>query len=218
MKGICFIEPLFNKVILGEKTQTRRILNIQPKDDRAWRVGTFLESTARSDDKYRGKNHYLLLGGEYSIKEVDSRYFSPKYKLNEIVYLKEPYFIDCSGDIHHKFGYPENIAEMERHNTKWSNKRFMPESAARYYIIIKGVRAERLQDISEEDCLKEGITKHQIIRLDRIWYENGLTINGCSGWPTPQEAYAALIDKIDGNGIYKSNPFFWVYDFKLLEN
>lgn len=100
---------------------------------------------------------------------------------------------------------------------KWKNKLFMPQWAARHFIEITAVRAERLQDISEEDCLKEGITRQQIIRLDQVWYQNGFSVNGLIGWPTAQQTYAALIDKINGKGIFQSNPYVWVYDFKLIK-
>ena len=123
MKGICFVEPLFNKVVDGSKTQTRRICGFRGKD----------------------------------LSEVEKAKLLAKcrYRLNEEVYLKEPYIDDLSmDDVFYKYGEEDPMLD---YSYAWKNKLFMPESAARYFIKITGVRIERLQDISDEDCLKEGI-------------------------------------------------------------
>lgn len=231
MKGICFIEPLFYKVEDGSKTETRRIINPQPKDDRNWRVGTLLDSTSKEDNKHTGKNCYLIKDG-YAIKEHDHRYFAPKYKVGDIVYLKEPYrisningiygFIYQFSDARTKFTGNANdleklLIQQKKSKFGWWNKLFMPESAARLFIEILDVMEERLQDISEEDCIKEGITFHRSAGIN--WYENGIMIKRKdappqSGWPTAREAYAALIDHINGKGTWDSNPLVYVYEFK----
>jgi len=75
------------------------------------------------------------------------------------------------------------------------------------------VRCERLQDISDEDCLQEGIAK-------RKWDVWGLNIGGehvTNIGKTPQLAFEYLIDKINGKGTWESNPYVWVYDYKLIE-
>lgn len=214
MKGICFTEPLFHKVVKGKKTQTRRMINIQPPDNRNWRVGTLMDSTAKADKSKIGKNHYLLLENEYTIKEsLIKNCFSPKYKVGEKVYLKEPYSIIADYEkgliTKYKFDYPASFSH------KWSNKLFMPESAARYFIEITAVRAERLQDISDEDCIKEGI---ESFTKDNQLYKFGLDGWDWSKMPrTPREAYAALINRINGKGTWERNPFVWVYDFRLIQ-
>lgn len=198
MKGICFIEPLYHKVVAGQKKQTRRIIIQQPD-------GRGLRSTNVPFEDWHGNE------------------FKPKYKVGETVYLKEPYsYLSLNNQepvLIYKYG--EDYSDIEELSPiKWSNKLFMPQSAARHFIKITGVRAERLQDISNVDCLKEGILEARITRCDYVWYENGLTVNeqlnGQIGWPTPQEAYAVLIDKINGKGTWERNPWVWVYDFEKL--
>jgi hypothetical protein len=187
MKGICFIEPLFSKVVAGQKTQTRRIITQQPD-------GRGLRSSNVPFEDWHGNE------------------FKPKYMVGETVYLKEPYLSLNNQEPVLIYKYGEDYSDVEELSPiKWSNKLFMPQYAARHFIKITGVRAERLRDISEEDCIKEGITKHKVIRLDRIWY---VTVNEQSGWPTAQKAYAALIDHINGKGTWDSNPWVWVYDFE----
>ena len=50
--------------------------------------------------------------------------------------------------------------------------------------------------------------------------ENSIFLNGVEyikkEQPTPKEAYAALIDKINGKNTWDSNPFVWVYDFEFI--
>lgn len=82
-------------------------------------------------------------------------------------------------------------------------------------IRITNVRVERLQDISDEDCLREGIEEH----LKGVQY--GFTSNigyvGQYPFTTPREAFALLIDKISGKGTWESNPWVFVYEFKLID-
>lgn len=84
---------------------------------------------------------------------------------------------------------------------------------------------ERLQDISKEDCLKEGIIfieSLSIIGEDayfftvkhkaRQMYDNILKF-----FSSPQRAYADLIDKISGKGTWESNPWVGAYSFELVD-
>jgi hypothetical protein len=127
--------------------------------------------------------------------------YKPRYKSGETLYLKEPYFISAYGELVYKYG-------NDWENIEWKNKLFMPESYARYFIEITGVRCERLQDISDEDCMKEGILSYG----GGQWYAIG---EDGDIYSTPQAAYADLIDKINGKGTWERNQFVWVYDFKL---
>lgn len=212
MKGICFIEPMFHKVVKGEKTQTRRIISHLGNKEH---YGKLLCHWYLSDAPYLSETGVWKWQLQTDVDDCQTFTINPKYKVGEKVYLKEPYHKDSNDDIHYKFGYPENQKEMDKHNLKWGNKLFMPESAARYFIEITAVRAERLQDVTEEDCIKEGI---ESFTKDNQLYKFGLDGWDWSKMPrTPREAYAALINNISGKGTWEKNPFVWVYDFKLLK-
>ena len=81
-------------------------------------------------------------------------------------------------------------------------------------IRIMNIRVERLQNISDEDCLKEGIE-----RCEKEWGywegDNGfLNFYACD---TIKEAFATLIDKTCGKGTWDRNPYVFVYDFVLIK-
>ena len=188
MKGINFTEPLFHTIVEGLKTQTRRIIKPQPQ-------GCFVPTKEGYQD---GHFHN----------------FKPRYKLGETVYIKEPYLETRetypSGKTRVLYKYSGTWFDKE---WKWNNKLFMPEKYARYFIEITAVHCERLQDISDEDCLKEGIEFNKFNDPYYFMPDD----NGC-GHDTPREAYADLINKIYGKGTWESNPYVFVYDFKLLNN
>lgn len=82
-------------------------------------------------------------------------------------------------------------------------------------IRITNIRAERLQDITDEDCFAEGVVQQRAEGVNGeiysyIPYERPL-------YYTPREAYAALIDKISGKGTWTSNPYVFVYEFELIK-
>jgi hypothetical protein len=211
MKGICFKEPLFHATIEGRKTQTRRIMTPQPQ-------GCFVPTEKGYQD-----GHYIN--------------FNPRYNVGDVVYLKEPYalipkapdsaFISTaqmvgSTCVFHKWN-PDDLFSLKwdawdiDEKGFWRNKLFMPAEAARYFIHITAVRAERLQEISDEDCMKEGIEYIPVIVSDCGEYPSyGIKSIGIQ-YETPREAYAALIDKINGRGTWRSNPRVWVYDYELCE-
>jgi hypothetical protein len=141
----------------------------------------------------------------------------PRYKRGETLYLKEPYAtdVDIAGDdyvfkMEGNILYKYSILGFENSPVKWKNKLFMPEKYARYYIKISGVRVERLQDVSDADCQKEGVFKH--ISHAGLYWKNGF--DGLM-YGSPRIAYAWLINAINSKGTWESNPFVWVYDFQL---
>lgn len=210
MKGICFIEPLHDKTVKKIKVQTRRIIS---KEAYINGKNVSLSTT------YGGQMaHFTSKGCSESFAGLVA-----KYKVGDIIYMKEPYRFAPDVDfIIYKFDFPNGRDEYpgcDKVDTpvEWKNKLFMPSSAARHFIKITGVRAERLQDITEEDCFREGITDCDYGGMQCVVYglQKGLFFDELG--TTPKEAYAALIDKINGKGTWDSNPFVWVYDYKLIE-
>lgn len=183
MKGICFKEPLFHATVRGSKTQTRRIMKPQPDDGQIWNS---------------------ILGLE----------MKPRYKKGELLYLKEPYIDDLSMDkTFYKFEKLDRAfisTQIPDISNPWKNKLFMPQSAARYFIKITDVRFERLQEITEEDCIKEGI------EMNNLPFEGWYWMDGYYSTDSPILAYERLIDKINGKGTWDSNPFVFVYDYELM--
>ena len=90
------------------------------------------------------------------------------------------------------------------------------------HIKIINVKVERLQDISNEDYLKEGIVKQEVISdKSPFLYAYDAFLNGdnkyfASRWfRNPREPFSILIDKVSGKGTWEENPFVWVYEFAL---
>lgn len=101
----------------------------------------------------------------------------------------------------------------------YRNKMFVRADLMPHQIRITNVRVERLQDISDENCLKEGIyldetapSCYQPFYTFKESQEHGTPI----GYRTARESFAAIIDKVSGKGTWKSNPWVFVYEFELM--
>ena len=75
---------------------------------------------------------------------------------------------------------------------------------------------EKLQDISEEDCLKEGILRYGD-PFNEGRAEDFSFMNSKVHYGTAREAFAALIDKVSGKGTWKANPWVFAYSFELVD-
>ena len=140
-----------------------------------------------------------------------------QYNLVEVVAIAQAYK-DIYNDAYHIGLYGRTAG--------WTNKMYVAAYRMPHHIKITKIRVERLQDISDEDCLREGVVKNTIgyyveglkcndwEKESHIEMENGETLKL---FPTPREAFAALIDKVSGKGTWGSNPLVWVYEFELVD-
>ena len=138
------------------------------------------------------------------------------YKVGEIVAIAQQYSDNAVCDL-----LAPNVTEKDAwmigflmHSAGWENKMFVKADLMPHQIKIIGVKVERLQDISDEDCLAEGVIK----------YTNGVYTYIESGkkffhreLDTPKKAFAALIDKINGKNTWERNPWVFAYSFTLIK-
>ncbi len=130
------------------------------------------------------------------------------------------------------------FADKYINESGWKNKMFVRADVMPHRIRITDIKVERLQDISKEDCLKEGIDEdfgdgnllywwsvpHEGIsweeykkRSSELARHDYFGTPGDYFWDTPQGAFAALIDKISGKGTWKRNPWVFAYSFELVK-
>ena len=149
------------------------------------------------------------------------------YRMNEIVAVAQ-----CYEKVHdYYFDFEDDdtplLEIMQYYGTKgWKNKMFVKPDFMPHQIRITDITVERLQDISDEDCLKEGVYKDED-GVHIIGYPFGIpfcyTFFGAKNkegkqlhWTTPYEAFAALIDKVSGKGTWEKNPWVFAYEFELI--
>lgn len=90
---------------------------------------------------------------------------------------------------------------------RWTPSIHMPRKASRILLEITGVRIERLNDISEQDALAEGVddgTSPASIAVG--WFEK------------PRKAFRRLWERIYGQECWNSNPWVWVVEFKQVQS
>lgn len=95
----------------------------------------------------------------------------------------------------------------------YDNKMFVRADLMPHQIRITSIRVERIQDISEEDCLREGIIDGE--REPKLYgFRNGKHYDTAR---TPREAFASLIKKMAGKKAWDDNPWVFVYEFELIK-
>jgi hypothetical protein len=190
-KPILFNTEMVKAVLSGRKTQTRRVVKPQPTPDpskivrfnddeficesNSGKVGIFEPNTLKCP--------YGQVGDRLWVRET---WQSDKDKTKFIYKADYSEFFTCDNDI--LFGWKPSIHMIRR--------------ASRINIEIVDIRIERVQDISPEDALSEGITFigkpsyfTSIIVFKRLWDS---------------------INKKRGYG-WDVNPWVWVVEFKVIK-
>lgn len=96
----------------------------------------------------------------------------------------------------------------------YNNKLFVRADLMPHVIEITDIKAERLQDISDEDCLREGVHPYE---RDGYWVMGPARQFGGHLFDTPRAAFSALIDCINGRGTWNRNEWQFAYTFKLIK-
>ena len=204
---ILFSAPMVRALLAGTKTQTRRIF----KPDRM---------TWDANGRY---TTYAMRGGELST--TGSGPFKPSSWLHYCPYGQPGgdrlYVRETFGHFERNENFAPGCEVFYRADGEslavelWRPSIHMPRWASRITLEITGVRVERLQDISEEDAITEGIE-----RADNFF--------GCTCWKAygePEGADVVCPDDPIGSfrtlwestgGDWDANPWVWAIDFKVL--
>lgn len=186
---------LTQAVIEGRKTMTRRL----ELDADSEYIARHYNPIYKPQHCYYRDSRGMCQLINYNTRKL----FIPHYKVGEIVAVAQSY--RSCGNYH-----------VPKEHPGWSNKLFVTPALMPYQIRITGIKCERLQDISNTDCLKEGI--RQAYAESILGMYGYIDHKGTGLWfNTPREAFAALIDKVSGNGTWASNPLVVVYEFELVK-
>ncbi len=192
---------------LGTKNQTRRIV----KEHIVLKEGEFID-TCEGWKKQ----------GDFAIKEKAPGYpdrwiihqvLKNKYSKGDILWVRET-FQDAKCFDFNMAGFvykadKHSNKHAQEYNINWQPSIYMPKEAARNFLQVIKVRIERLNKITEEDAIGEGIL------VDEDGYTCWDYSKNCWG-PfgfTPQESFKTLWESIHGTGTWGNNPWVWVYDF-----
>lgn len=181
---------LTQAVIEGRKTMTRRLINLNSTSDVQVRIfAGYVQIIGRS-------------GNVCAEKKLP-------YKVGEVVTVAQSY--EAAG---FDPGYCIEGGQFAQKHAGWHNKMFVKPALMPHRIRITGVRCERLQRISDADCLREGI--RYIPKICKFYFEDVRREEGFY-FDNHREAFAMLIDKVSGRGTWASNPWVVAYEFELLK-
>ena len=225
MGGIAMKKIMFNDkfdltkaVIEGRKTQTRRLIKCRKTFKGEWVAG-FNIHIRPSDKKVVG------LPCMYGADEIEFEEgeISPKYKICEVVAVAQSMCdVYAEWDMIHSGKDTKSLMKKFGGSPCFNNKMFVRASEMPHQICITDLRVERLQDISDEDCLKEGIYAYYYgDEKEKRFYEippDGYSFDGIDcHYPTPREAFAHLINEVSRKDVWSENPYVFVYDFELVK-
>lgn len=228
MKKILFNDKyiLTQAVLDGRKTMTRRI--VTDKKLHYWKCScpdmVIVKVPESQKLKTDDNNTYFGIKDKISSEYYCDTITSP-YKVGEVVAIAQGYM---DVDLFHRKGknaayleYLDSILPELKLSPGWGNKMFTKAALMPHHIKITGIKIERLQNISDEDCLKEGIGKYFIgfdsLHADYMGFTYSFDESGKYKYPNAKQAFATLIDKISGKGTWSSNPYVFVYEFELVD-
>lgn len=185
---------LTTAVLDGRKTMTRRAM--KPVSENIDKMKHF--SPCRDGVNVRNDGSIFY--------RFDQRIYVPSYKVGEVVAIAQRYS-DMNRSTFPVFVSEKGVFRKTENSSGWNNKMYVQADLMPHRIRITDIRVERLQDITEEDCLREGIEKDGDV----------YSFNDYEGYKTPQLAFKTLINRISGNGTWEMNPYVFAYSFELVQ-
>ena len=139
------------------------------------------------------------------------------YKVGDIVAIAQPYkdIIECMAE------YSDIIINVDgsinrEYKAGWTNKMFVKADLMKHHIKITDVKVERIQSISVDDILCEGVW--QFYDNKNLFYvSKNIGYAPDVAFLSAREAFWYLIDNISGKGTWESNPWVIAYSFELVD-
>lgn len=222
MKKINFNDRygLTDAVIEGRKIMTRRLINPMPKDcatthKNCWGANWSDEPMSLVVDRDTGGIYCKYCGNGVRLWD-EGYHYKTKYKVGEIVAVAQSYE-RIGVPPQHYISRPDidGYQIISKHKG-WRNKMYVSADLMLHQIRITGIRCERLQDISDEDCVKEGVRVGSQALEYPYYFIDTKQFLICD-YKSPRRAFAALIDKVSGRGTWDRNPWVVAYEFELVK-
>lgn len=245
MKPILFNTEMVKAILEGRKTVTRRIIK---KSENDWNFLELTNNAAITKVNAAGEEYPFDVDGLWATFECDYDPHYPMvkspYEIGDTIYIRETWCIqsahrfECDAKIAYKAGgelnkiqfcnrkdYDDFVFNKRIGDGRWYPSIHMPKEAARIFLRVNNVHVERLQQITNEDVCREGVTPK--------WYAGGCKCSAyeseCMNEPCENRAayermcyetsFLELWDStIKPSDICKygwdANPYVWVIEFE----
>jgi hypothetical protein len=236
-KPIIFSTEMVRAILAGKKTITRRVMKPQPilRDDGycCWKTPDRIGNIWREGETPLGYTLHKMIelgcpfgkvGDLLWVRESwgdVTAAFDDSDELRTVAFKADNSVWDCYGQM----VYLEQLGVSGIEVDKWKPSIHLPKFASRLSLEIKNIRVERLQDISADDALAEGISKTEFWKPNEV-DENPKPVHEWKApfWDDyyfwthyPQIAFSNAWDKINGKRkdcSWESNPWVWVLEFR----
>lgn len=215
-RPILFSGPMVRAILEGRKTQTRRVVKGPENIEKFYHQNENRISFMRdgigwccSEAEFAKQCPFGVPGDRLWVKETFWMHSDPEAFGPDVGNV-----IDSSGR-RRIVGYAASMdADSERCANDYGAKKrpsiHMPRWASRITLEVNGVRAERLQDISEKDAKAEGVVFQDYHKdIGRGWVSS----DGSVLYDTAKRAFQCLWESINGEQSWAANPWVWVVDF-----
>jgi len=218
-RPILFSSDMVNAILEGRKTQTRRV--VKPQPPKGTESVMFNPSHFEPDYGFYfapeggfNKCPYGKVGDQLWVRENgwETPFRTEKMRRNGAD-TWEDFYYDADGL------EQMDIDFFKEHGFKRRPSIHQKRTHSRIQLEITNIRVERLNDISESDCEKEGALDDGFIAA--------LNANADEGYPIDQtidldesakNQFIELWESINGKGSWEQNPWVWVVEFKHLTN
>ena len=138
----------------------------------------------------------------------------PAYQIGEEIAIAQPYKVTAQQNREwldlQLAANVQYIGEL-MYSGGWENKMFVSAYYCPNRIRIKNIKVERLQDISDEDCMREGVYFYN------CGIDTGFKVHGIRGtFCSAKRAFSSIIDRVNGEGTWERNPWVPTYTFELV--
>ena len=213
-KPILFSTPMVQAILEDRKTQTRRIAKWSKKIENPVVGFTIFTEKEKGEFAVRGIHE----NGQYG----ESIFVLP-YKVGDILYVRETWAESAMLE----YFYKANGDERIQPTIKWRPSIHMPRAAARIFLKVIAVKAERLQDITEEDAIAEGIENMLASdpEMSPIYFKYDVSKKEAMApgghWAHcadgPIHSFESLWKSINGPESWNENPWVFAYTFERIE-
>lgn len=172
-----------------------------------------LAATAAEDFTYEEATGWIVM----CCQGVEIFRHKCRYKVGEVVAVAQSYE-QIGANPQHYISRPDidGYQIISKHKG-WRNKMYVRAEMMPHQIRIIGIRCERLRDISDASCLKEGIRVEYEEDIIPKYYYFDAKQQKKVWFDTSRDAFASLIDRTCGRGIWGCNPWVVAYEFELVK-